>query len=318
MREARTEACDAGEVRGTAQMSPTQEDTPLITQPIFVIGCNRSGTTLLFETLSRHPCLWSLYVEAQDVWYKHYPIHAEHGDRVTECPSAAVRNEVQSALYSLAHNKEYLKDRAVWQFVPRKLMQRPIVDAYKTPPIRLVEKTPANCLRIPFLARLFPDAKFIFVIRRGEDVVSSLMEGWKVWSRTDHAAWSFNRWHYLVPPGWQRWIGKELVDICAFQWMEANATAWADLNEHCQGRYIAVRHEDLLVRPHVEYEAIREFCELSPSKYFTAQLDSMQRRVYTTGGSAPRPDKWKDLHYTEIQSIRPLLEPLNKQFYPHD
>ena len=315
--EACTEHIDAMVFNRTTPVIPTHEHTPLISKPIFVIGCNRSGTTLLFETLSRHPSLWSLYVEAQDVWYKHYPIHSEDGDRVTECPSVLVRNELHSSLYSMAHNKECLKDRTVWKFVPRKLMQRPVVNVYKTPPIRLVEKTPANCLRIPFLARLFPDAKFIFVVRQGEDVVSSLMEGWKVWSRTEHTAWSFNKWHYIVPPGWQRWVGRQLVEICAFQWIEANTTAWADLNEHCQGRYLLVRHEDLLAKPQAEYETIRAFCELPPSKYFTAQLDSIKSRVYTTGGSAPRLGKWKDLHYTEITSIRPLLEPLNKQFYPH-
>jgi hypothetical protein len=220
-------------------------------------------------------------------------------------------------LYSTAHNKEYLKDHTVGKLVPRKLMQRPIVNFFKTPPIRLVEKTPANCLRIPFLAKLFPDARFIFIMRKGEDVVSSLMEGWKRWSGTDRTTWSFTKWHYLVPPGWQSWVGKRLEEICAFQWVEANTTAWADLNEHCQGRFIMARHEDLLAKPQLEYEKIQDFCELPPSKYFMAQLDSLTKRVYTTGGSAPRPEKWKDLHYTEITSILPLLEPLNKQFYPH-
>jgi predicted secreted protein len=45
----------------------------LLTQPIIIIGCNRSGTTLLFRNLSSHPDIWSLYIESQDIFYKYYP-----------------------------------------------------------------------------------------------------------------------------------------------------------------------------------------------------------------------------------------------------
>jgi hypothetical protein len=41
--------------------------------PIFIIGCNRSGITLLFRNLSEHPDFWSLYVEAQPTLHAHFP-----------------------------------------------------------------------------------------------------------------------------------------------------------------------------------------------------------------------------------------------------
>ena len=44
---------------------------------------------------------------------------------------------------------------------------------------RFVDKTPENCLRIPYLLELFPDASFVFLRRRAADNVSSLMEGWR-------------------------------------------------------------------------------------------------------------------------------------------
>ena len=52
---------------------------PRLEQPIIVLGCNRSGTTLLFNNLSAHPDTWSLYIESQDIFYRHHPIHPELG-----------------------------------------------------------------------------------------------------------------------------------------------------------------------------------------------------------------------------------------------
>lgn len=61
----------------------------LLDRPIFIIGCNRSGTTILFRNLSSHPKLWSLYVESQMIFYRHFPIDDEFGDRVTEAPTGS-------------------------------------------------------------------------------------------------------------------------------------------------------------------------------------------------------------------------------------
>lgn len=60
--------------------------SPLLDRPIFIIGCNRSGTTLLHRTLSTHPDLWCdrLYDECQHVYHEHYPAHRELGERVRE------------------------------------------------------------------------------------------------------------------------------------------------------------------------------------------------------------------------------------------
>src|SRR5262249_6051022 len=40
-----------------------------------------------------------------------------------------------------------------------------------------------NCLRIPFLRALFPDARFVFLRRDGRATISSLIEGWRAGSR---------------------------------------------------------------------------------------------------------------------------------------
>ena len=288
----------------------------LIYKPILIIGANRSGTTLLFRILSSHPMAWSLYDESQQIWYRHYSIHPDMGDRIVERPPMGVIEDIQRAFYLKAHNKEYFKEKTLLNFMPLKLIQRSFSSLYKKPPLRLIEKTPANCFRIPFLLQVFPDAKFIFLIRRGEDVISSLMEGWKYWSRTQNNSWTYSKWHYLVPPGWQDWKDRRLEEICAFQWTEANKIAWTDLNVHCPGRFLLVRHEDLMKSPGDCYNKILEYSELPVSKYFDRQVARIRGRFYTSGGSSPRPGKWRELYLPEIESINHMIEPMNRHFYP--
>ena len=290
--------------------------SPLMDRPVFVIGCNRSGTTLLFSNLGEHPRVWTLYEEAQHVFYRHFPIDPELGDRVVAVPSPEVGQAIAEALYQKAHNKEVFRDGRFGRWIPRKLLQRPMNRLYKRPPIRLVEKTPANSLRIPFLSALFPDARFLFIVRRAEDVISSLMEGWKNWSGTGDGEWTYGRWHYLVPPGWRSWVDRPLQEICAFQWVEANGTAWEDLERHCPGRYLLIRHEDAVARPSEIYSRVLDFCQLPTFRNLDNLLAAQRHRVFTHGGSAPRPEKWMQLHRSEVESVRPMFRDLMARLYP--
>lgn len=296
---------------------PTPATDPKLPHPVFIIGCNRSGTTLLFNTLSGHPAAWSWYIEAQEVFHRHYPVDDAMGERVTAPPSPAVARSIRDALFARAHNKEYFADRPLLGHIPRKMLQRQLNPLYKPGALRLVEKTPANSLRIPLLEQLFPDARYLFLVRRGEDVVSSLMEGWKNWSapRTGPERWFYTRWHYLIPPDWRAYIDRPLEEICAFQWIEATRTAWNDLQRHCQGRFLRLRHEDLVAQPQAEYRKILHFCDFPASTHFDRLVSAMDRRIYTTGGSAPRKEKWRSLHGAEIERIRDRLAPVNALFY---
>ncbi len=288
----------------------------VIDRPIFVIGCSRSGTTLLFRNLCEHPVTWSLYEESPHIFYEYFPLDREQGDRVAISPTPALTRAIHHDFFRAAHNKEILCDRRMLRHVPRKILQRPLNRLYKRAPLRLVEKTPANCLRVPFLAKLFPDARFVYLVRHAEDVVSSLMEGWKNWSGTGNGTWRYGEWHYLVPPGWREWVNRSLQEICAFQWVQANRTAWHDLKEHCADRFVLVRHEDTLAKPQESYAQVLEFTELPPSPFFDTLIATSERRVYTHGGSRPRAGKWQHVHGPEVESVRHMFQGLMDELYP--
>ena len=77
-----------------------------IEKPIIVLGCNRSGTTLLFRNLSSHPALWSLYDESQPLFYRYFPQDEEEGDAVRRAASVEAE-PLRADLYAAVHNKEY-------------------------------------------------------------------------------------------------------------------------------------------------------------------------------------------------------------------
>jgi hypothetical protein len=257
-----------------------------------------------------------MYDESQHVYHSHFPVHPDVGERVEAEAASKIGDAIIGQLRAEAHNKEYFKDHPLLRIVPRRALQAWLTPAFRRPPIRLVEKTPANSLRIPFLAALFPDAKFIVLVRRAEDVISSLMEGWKFWSRTECGEWHYTKWHYLVPPGWNEWTGRTLQEICAFQWVSSVTHAWDDVQQYANGRFILVRHEDALADPHGVYRNILEFCELPVSAYWDRQFTKVQGQAFVRHGSKPKVNKWKELHGAEVESVRHLFAPVMQQFYP--
>lgn len=288
----------------------------LLHEPIFIIGCNRSGTTVLFQTLSSHPDLWSRYVENRDAFLRVFPHDGPSGDLVEEPSSDALRR-VERVIYQNAKNRELAVGTPILQHLPRKLFQKFVTDLFKTPPLRIVDKTPSNCFRVRMLANTFPGARFIYIVRRGEAVVSSLMEGWKRWTNLE-GEWEYVDWHYLRPPGWRAYEGEPLEDICAFQYISSNRHVIDDLRELPASRYIVVRHEDLVSTPKDEYSRLREFLGLAPSSHWSDIVDDLHNRIWTRGGSPPEPGKWRRLHDEEVARVRPKLRPINELFYEGD
>lgn len=111
---------------------------------IFVIGAGRSGTTLLADLLGVQPGL-SVLMEKRYLWM--YGAYWRPHD---------IRHAVEAT-------------PAVRAFVSHYLARRMQAARAET----LIEKTPSNCFRVPFLAELFPRARFVHIIRDGRAVAYS-------------------------------------------------------------------------------------------------------------------------------------------------
>ncbi len=129
-----------------------------LNNPIFLIGCARSGTTLLSELLGSHPEVanWS---ELNDIWDPQgYPWHAS----TYETPPVWAN--------PTAYTSRWWRDTE-----PRTEQLRALFGLYQWLRRRpyFLNKTPLNTFRIPYLLTMFPTARFIHLIRDGRAVVFS-------------------------------------------------------------------------------------------------------------------------------------------------
>lgn len=122
-----------------------------IVEPVFIIGCGRSGTTLLGQLLAAHPAVTYLY-EPDHFW------------AAIEPSSDSVRLYTRDVQHCMLH-EDSLTPAAQRRF---KRLMSPSAGG------TLVEKSPINALRIGYLRALAPDARFVHIVRDGVDVARSI------------------------------------------------------------------------------------------------------------------------------------------------
>jgi hypothetical protein len=184
-------------------------------------------------------------------------------------------------------------------------------------PVCLVEKTPENCLRLPFLLALFPDARVLYLTRDGRSNVHSLIEGWRqphlfpgyhVPNRLSIPGYTRERWAFTLIPGWQDLTHSPLEDICAWQWIRCNEAVLAHREEH-RGLvpYLTVQYEDLVSQPASVLQQIAGFLGLDFEKDLGAYAEHLpQINVVST----PDREKWRGQDPEAIERILPLIEPM--------
>jgi hypothetical protein len=120
---------------------------------------------------------------------------------------------------------------------------------------RFINKNLQHCVRVRIFERIFPDAKFIHIIRDGRAVAYSILK------KKDEA----NPTMFLL----------SLKKILGSRYRPERSElfnygrAWAELVKKAReasafgpGRYYELRYEDLITRPQDEIKKIIDFCEL--------------------------------------------------------
>ncbi|MGC6424334.1 MAG: sulfotransferase family protein [Lentimonas sp.] len=65
-------------------------------------------------------------------------------------------------------------DEAIVSYIRRRFLEKMEVAGANV----IIEKTPSNCLRLPFINKVFPEAKYIHLVRDGRGVVASAAKEW--------------------------------------------------------------------------------------------------------------------------------------------
>lgn len=121
--------------------------------PAFIVGCGRSGTTILGKIFQKHPGVTYLF-EPYHLWAAVDP-----------------RTDVIN-LYHRVDGRFLLRAGDVTDAVRRRF--RRLILASARPGTLLIEKTPLNAARMDYLNALAPGASFVHIVRDGLDVARSI------------------------------------------------------------------------------------------------------------------------------------------------
>ncbi|KFN51006.1 sulfotransferase [Arenimonas composti] len=253
-------------------------------RPVFIVSPPRSGSTLLFETLAKAPGVYSPGDES----------HALIEGLAALSPSArGWDSNVLTAADAADGIDEQLRQRFFAALRDRE-RRAPAPGAT----IRMLEKTPKNALRIPFLRTLFPDARFIWLYRDPRQVLGSMIDGWSSGDFVMYPqlpGWSGPPWSFLLTPGWRELAGRPLADIVAGQWDACMRTLLDDLQALPREHWIAVDHADVTADPQAQVQRVAAWAGWQWDRQLGPTLP-LSRYTLT----APAPDKWRR-HEAEIE-----------------
>lgn len=231
--------------------------------PIILFGNTRSGTTIVQKVMSTHPDIVKWY-EPRTLW-----LYADPGRRHDEFDESDATDKV----------KRYIRE----QFLKFQKRHGNRV---------VMEKTPANILKIPYVRAIFPEATFLFIVRNPFSFISSVEMKWQRPLTTngigrrlqstpitqlhyyagrlirDHFNKRVLRRKYLSLWG-PRYKGMEqdlkthdLLMVIARQWSECSRKAEKDLALFGNGQVLRLRYEDFVKNPISDLERICAHCGL--------------------------------------------------------
>ena len=205
-------------------MAGTERLSVLECSPIFVVGAARSGTTWVHDILTAHPAVAGAY----ETWLftnKNGLVSLFTGAHWPKKPSGLGRLLSREEL--VAHVREFATSVLCHAMQPEHR--------------HLVEKSPSHIYVMPLIFEVFPNGRFIHVIRDGRDVSVSVRAAARSWV-----------------PAWRSSFGAS-IRTSSRAWREAIRIARRDSTQF-GSQYMEIRYEELRSAPQEGYARLFEFC----------------------------------------------------------
>ncbi|HSI05435.1 MAG: sulfotransferase [Myxococcota bacterium] len=274
-------------------------------RPLIVLSAPRSGSTLLYELLTRSSAVYGLGGESHGVIEELGGFDPMDGrvrsNRLNE-------HDADPDTVLTLRSGFLLGARDV-----RGVRYLDCSPAARPAAIRFIEKTPKNMLRVPFMRAVFPGARFVLLVRDAREAMSSMIEAWESGKFITYASLAGFRgpWSMLLPEGYQSVSGKPIDACVAFQWRESMRVVLADLNEVPRADWCAVGYRELVDDPAAVLRRIGALAELDFADV-AAQIATGPLPLSTHTLSPPRPDKW-ERHAARLRKMLPLVADVERQ-----
>lgn len=220
-----------------------------IASRIFLVGCPRSGTTLLQSMLAAHPGIYSFpeshffALATPSTWLR----------RVCNLPSARAKQALQEFLRALGLEIEQQKHIPqglsrlrfeVWVTAFINILDEATIGEGK---YIWVEKTPRHLHYVNVIQRYVPRVKFIHLLRNGLDTISSLY-------KTTNAYPEY-------------WGGKRSLGECLQRWINDIRMSLDHLGK---SNHFLIRYENVVSKP---CEVLRGICSFLEVEYTELMIE---------------------------------------------
>jgi hypothetical protein len=269
--------------------------------PIILIGNYRSGTSIVQQLIGLHPDIVTWY-EPRTLW-----LYADPGRRHDEFDERDATPE--AARYIRSRFLKYQKRHGGR---------------------RIMEKTPANILKVPYVHAIFPDATYLHITRNPFSFISSVEFKWQRTKTLRGIRRSLADAPVTQLPYYARQMAEDLIRkkimkqkyismygpryrgieedlktqgklrVIARQWALCNRKAREDLQRLGRGRVLSFRYEDLIADPDSLVSEIYDRCGLACS-------DEIRRRAHEMVDPG-RQEKWLRLDRQQLTTIMPELQ----------
>lgn len=240
--------------------SPRPIERPRPNPYLFLVGCPRSGTTLLQRMLDHHPDLAvtndSHFIPraiAPSAARADLPLTPELVERVVGYRRFPRLEVAESTAREAASRSETYAEFVSELYTEHARLRGKTLAG---------EKTPDYVRHIPQLHALFPRARFIHILRDGRDVALSTLE----WATGEKGPGKFGLWR------------EEPVAVCALWWrwqVESGRRDGSSLGADC---YREVRYEDLIAEPEKNLRSLADFLDLPYAPEMAAFHEGKTRR----------------------------------------
>lgn len=269
--------------------------------PIFLIGNVRSGTTMFHHIFNLHDDVESWF-EPRTIWV--YGAPSRRHDRFTSEDAT----------------------EKVKRYTRKRFLQYQRTHGNR----RVMEKTPSNVLRVPYVEAIFPESKFLYIIREPFANLSSAELRWQFRSNW-HRLWErfkecpktqvpyhmsrifidryrhyilrkkyFSMWGIRYPGIYNDLKQMTIEEVIAKQWVAGSIQAETDLAAIDPAKIMRIRYEDFVLNPVEEYQRIVDHFDLSITDAIKKQVAEMV--------DPSRQSKWKRLDNEVLKRCMPILK----------
>lgn len=207
------------------------EANQVLNSPVFIVGSPRSGTTWLQKLFLEHPNV--IGGQESEFFFNFGCLFSAIAE-----PDPNISRPVGVNLYWHSRKEEFEElIRYIWRETFKPLLVQ------KEYPTTLLEKTPIHALQIDRIRSIFPNAKFIHIIRDSRSTCASLISASKGWGK--------------------HWAPSSPKDAAVLWWRSVHYGR--KLGIPLESDYIEVHYEDLLINTPQELVRLYDFCSLPHS-----------------------------------------------------